>query len=42
MIGAEPLRIMFDKGDGLIRDYDATKCLVLFDPKNYGLDILQD
>ena len=31
MIGARPLRIIFDKVDGFIRNYDGTKYLVLFD-----------
>ena len=33
MIGAKPLRIMFNKVNGFIRDYDETKYLVL-----YGLE----
>ena len=35
LIGAKPLRIMFNKVHGFIRDYDATKYLVLFDPQKY-------
>ena len=31
MIGARPLRVIFDKVDGFIRNYDGTKYLVLFD-----------
>ena len=30
LIGAKPLYIKFCKVDGLVRDYDGTKCLVLF------------
>ena len=33
LIGAKPLRIMFNKVNGFIRDYDETKYLVL-----YGLE----
>ena len=32
-VGAQPLRIMFGKVDGLIRAYDGTTYLVLFGPK---------
>ena len=35
LIDAKPLSIMFNKVDGLLRDYDGTKYLVLFDPKKY-------
>ena len=35
LIGANFLRIMFDKVDALTRDYDETKYLVLFDPEKY-------
>ena len=35
LIGTKPLRIMFDKVNGFIRDYDGTKCLVLFAPEKY-------
>ena len=35
LIGAKPLSIIFNKVDGLIRDHDGTKHLVLFDPKQY-------
>ena len=34
-IGAKPLRIIFDKVDGFIRDYGGTKYLVLFGPEKY-------
>ena len=30
LIGAKPLRIMFDKADEFIRDYNGTKYLALF------------
>ena len=30
LIGVKPLCIMFDKIDGIIRDYDGTKYLLLF------------
>ena len=33
MIGAKPLRVMFDKVDGFIRDSDGTKYLLLFGPE---------
>ena len=36
LIGAEPLRIRFDKIDGFIRVYDGTRYLVLFGFENYG------
>ena len=36
LIGAKPLRIMFNKVDGFIRDYDGTKYLVLFGPEKYN------
>ena len=32
----KPLRIMFDKVDGFIRDYDGTKYLVLFGREKYN------
>ena len=35
LIGAKSLRIMFEKVDGLIRDYDGTKYLVLFGLEKY-------
>ena len=35
LIGANFLRIMFDKVDALTRDYDETKYLVLLDPEKY-------
>ena len=35
LIGTKPLCIMFDKVNGFIRDYDGTKCLVLFAPEKY-------
>ena len=35
LIGAKPLRIIFDKVDGFIRDYGGTKYLVLFGPEKY-------
>ena len=35
LIDAKPLSIMFNKVDGLLRDYGETKHLVLFDPKKY-------
>ena len=35
LIGANPLHIKFNKVDALIRDYDATKHLVLFSPEEY-------
>ena len=34
LIGAKPLRVISDKVDGFVRDYDRTKYLVLFIPKN--------
>ena len=44
LIGAKPLRIMFDKVNGFIRGYDGTKYLVLFVPEKCNaisdLDIL--
>ena len=33
LIGEKPLRIMFDKIDGLIRVHDGSRYLVLFDTK---------
>ena len=36
LIGAKPLRILFDKVDGFIRDYHGTKYLVLFGLERYG------
>ena len=35
MIGLKPLRIRFDKTDGLIRIYDGSRCLTLFGSENY-------
>ena len=35
LIGAKSLRIMFEKVDGLIRDYDGTKYLILFGLEKY-------
>ena len=35
LIGAKSLRIMFEKADGLIRDYDGTKYLILFGLEKY-------
>ena len=35
LIGAKPLRIIFDKVDGFIGDYVGTKYLVLFGPEKY-------
>ena len=35
LIGAKPLRVMFDKVDGIVRDYNGTKYLVLFGPEKY-------
>ena len=35
LIGAKPLRVMFDKVDGFIRVYDGTRYLVLFGPEKY-------
>ena len=35
LIGAKSLRIMFAKVDGLIRDYDGTKYLILFGLEKY-------
>ena len=35
LIGAKPLRIIFDKVDGFIRDYGGTKYLVLSGPEKY-------
>ena len=37
MIVAKPLRIVFDKLDGFIRDYDGTKYLVLFSTEKYDV-----
>ena len=34
--GEKLLRIMLDKVDWFVRDYDRTKFLVLFDPEKYG------
>ena len=34
-IGAKPLRIIYNKLDGFVRDYDGTKYLVLFDSEKY-------
>ena len=36
LIGSKPLRIMFDKVNGFIRDYDGTKYLVLFGLKKFN------
>ena len=35
VIGAKPLRIMFNKVDEFIRVYDGTRYLVLFGPEKY-------
>ena len=35
LIGAKPLRIMFYKVHRFIKDYDGTKYLILFSPKEY-------
>ena len=35
LIRAKPLRIMFDKAEGFIRDYDGTRYLVLLDSEKY-------
>ena len=35
LIGAKPLRIMFNKVDEFIRVYDGTRYLVLFGPEKY-------
>ena len=35
MIGSKPLRIRFDKIDGIIKIYDGTRYLTLFDTKKY-------
>ena len=35
LIGAKPLRVMFDKVDGIVRDYNGTKYLALFGPEKY-------
>ena len=35
LIGVKPLRIRFDKVDGLIRVYDGTRYLVLFGIEKY-------
>ena len=37
LIGSKPLQIRFDKIDGIIRIYDRTKYLTLFDTKNMTL-----
>ena len=37
LIGAKLLHIMFDKVYGLIRNYDGTKCLVLFGLQKYNV-----
>ena len=34
-IGAKPLRIIFDKVNGFVRDYDGIKYLVLFGLEKY-------
>ena len=36
LIGAKPLRIMFDKVDGVIRDYNGTEYLPLFGYQKYN------
>ena len=36
MIGAKPLRIMLDKVDGVIRDYNGTEYLPLFGYQKYN------
>ena len=35
LIGAKCLRIMLDKVDGFVRDYNGTKYLVIFGPEKY-------
>ena len=40
LIDAKPLRIMFDKVDGLIRVYDGIRYSVLFHPEKY--DVVYD
>ena len=35
LIGSKPLRITFDKTDGLIKVYDGTRYLTLFGSENY-------
>ena len=37
LIGAKPLRIMFNKVDEFIRVYDGTRYLVLFGPEKYDV-----
>ena len=41
LIGANPLHIMFDKVDGFIRNYDRTKCLLLYGPEKYDAIFLR-
>ena len=36
LIGANALRIMFDKADGFIRIYDRNRYLILFGSQNYN------
>ena len=36
LIGAKPLRIMFGKADGFIKDYNETKYLTLFGSEKYS------
>ena len=36
LIGPKPLRVRFDKVDGFIRVYDATRYSVLFEPEKYN------
>ena len=36
-IGARALRIIYNKVDGFIRNFDRTKCLVLFDSKEHDV-----
>ena len=35
LIGAKRVRFILDKEDGLTRNYDGTRCLVLFSSENY-------
>ena len=35
LVGSKPLRIMFYKMDGFVRDYNETKYLVLFGSEKY-------
>ena len=36
LIGAKPIRIMFDKVNGFIKDFNETKCFVLFRTEKYN------